>query len=234
MVTQQLASVLELFLQEKVQLFSRGCGAIADLDVKIPPSWTQALSLESSIADSIARIWSPISNCINDSLNILTDHAIDISLAVSPTATSPPRLLYILKGTARDTFGWLASLPATEENIVRCEARLGVKLPQSYRLFSQVHNGFLLDGASTVGPRPLNGLFFISTLFQCESTPHDFSQLLAFSGDGAGNEQCYDLARSSDNSDYLTVDWDHETQETGAPQAFWRYFDKIVARRKGM
>ncbi len=231
---EEAVSKLESLLRESVLFLPRGHESIAELGQKIPSTWIHSLSSDSPVADSILRIWSPLNKHLDASLRVLTNYALDIGLVVSPTATSPPRLLYVLESATRTAFGWLAGLPATEEDFVRQEARLGVQLPQSYKLFSRVHNGFLLDGLSTVGPRSLGDLFFVSVLLEGELASDRFAHLLAFSGDGAGNEQCYDLTWPISNNDYLTVDWDHESRETSGPTTFYDYLDRIVSRRKGL
>jgi hypothetical protein len=230
---EELLSKLELVLQTETQVLPKGHNALADLSATIPSSWTRVLSSDASIADSIEQIWAPISEYAGDFLRTLVARTVDIALVLS-SETSLLHLLYVLESSKGSIFGWLAGLPATEQDIIDCEARLGIRLPESYNLFCQVHNGFSLDGLKTAGPERLSGLFFLSTLLEGEPRSDDFDRLLAFSGDGAGNEQCYDLTMPTGDGDYVTVDWDHETRETSQPRVFWEYFHKIVTMWNGL
>ena len=228
---QTLVSKLELFLEENVQLFPRGHNSIAALSERLPSSWTYALSLQSSIPGSIIQIWHPASGHVNDLLNVLSSHTQNIALVLP--ATAPPSLLYIFQRNGPEGIelsGWLGGLPATEQDIASCEVRLSMPLPQSYKAFSKVHNGFLLDGWISLGPRPVGRLYFVSTSVQDEYPHNGLDRLLAFSGDGAGNEQCYDLSRAIGDGDYITVDWDHEAREISKSQTFWKYLYNFVAK----
>jgi hypothetical protein len=229
-----VVSDLEFLLQEDLLFLRKGHESIAETGEKIPASWARGLSSDSSVGDFVRRIWFPLRDHVGASLRVLVNHTLDIGLVVSPTATSPPRLLYILESETGSAFGWLAGLPATADKVSRQEMRLGVRLPQSYKLFSRVHNGFLLGGLSTVGPRSLSGLFFISLLLEADPASDRYAHLLAFSGDGGGNEQCYDLTQPTGNDEYLTVDWDHESRAVSNPTTFFAYLDRTISVRRGL
>lgn len=128
--------------------------------------------------------------------------------------------------------GWFGLLPATEDDIIQNETRLGITIPQSYRDFARVHNGFLHNGWGSLGLKPLHTLYFVRNVDKSNYLDHgfDFGRILAICGDGAGNEQCYDLDQPLDKDDRLTFDWDHETRRLTKPQPFWAFLEKFIKR----
>lgn len=233
----QLSSSLELFLQQKIQLLPRGHPRITDIKEGIPPTWKQALSPGETVSHSIERLWQPTGVEAIRAIDLLTRRIEELALVVSPHTLSPLGLLYIFhRGHAAEErfYSWLGGFPATEEDIARNELKLGCRIPRSYTAFTQVHNGFLSDGWSSLGIRPLSSLYFLSELAAgSEALDYEPGQLLAFCGDGAGNEQCFYLNNPAGENDSLTFDWDHETRELSKPQSFWSFLAQFIATEIG-
>ncbi|MDH5507706.1 MAG: SMI1/KNR4 family protein, partial [Anaerolineae bacterium] len=125
---------------------------------------------------------------------------------------------------------WLGGLPIEKREIISVEQKLAINLPSSLKLFSNIHNGFLLDGASAFGVRPLNSLFCLDDydIFSDLDIDYDPKKCLAFCGDGAGNEQCFSINHPIHENDYMTYDWDHETRELTKPQSFWDFLERFI------
>lgn len=230
----ELSSSLELFLQQKIQLLPRGHTLIPDVAGGIPPSWEQALSPNEAVAYSIERLWQPVDTEAIQTIGLLTKRIEELALVVSPVSLSPLGLLYIFRRrhTTEEHFNsWLGGLPATKGDIALNELRLGCRISRSYAAFTQVHNGFLSDGWSSLGLRPLGSLYFLSELTEeSEVLNYEPGQMLAFCGDGAGNEQCFHLNKPVGEGDYLTFDWDHEVREVSKPQPFWPFLAQFIAK----
>jgi hypothetical protein len=164
--------------------------------------------------------------------NALAQRIVEFALLTPRDSNLPVQLLYIMQsgpGSGGGYFAWAAGLPIAEAPTADPPRD---KLPASYRTFTQVHNGFLLEGWGSAGPTSVEELFHLDTLpipgaDELGYEPHD---LLAFSGDGAGNEQCYLLTQPTADGDYATVDWDHETRGLGPPGPFWKYVEELVTK----
>jgi hypothetical protein len=223
---------LELFLKERVTLLFRGNPIPTPFDKNMPSSWEQALS-PLSPADSITNIWRPINQQASGAINILISRITDFALVVYPDNSAVLGLLYIFKPSSPNTplRGWLAGLPATNEQIKQSETRLDIQIPPAYKTFCQIHNGFLIDGWTSLGLRPLHSLHLLSELPIENPTNQGYnpSKLLAFCGDGSGNQQCYHLAEPL-NTDFVTYDWDHETQAITKPHPFWHFLEAFLAK----
>jgi hypothetical protein len=219
---------LEMFLQEKINLLPRGDRAIIQLGDKIPYPWIQALSVDSHISTAIIRIWQPLNDYLESSIKYLAGEVVELALAISAKGQIIG-LIYILpytQSSGHRFFSWLAGLPATEADFLQHQTKLHTLLPQSYKIFSSVHDGFFHNGGGASCLKPLEELYFISEMVdETDSLNYEPNQLLAFCGDGAGNEQCYNLTMPVGDGDYATVDWDHEVREISKPQIFWKFVE---------
>lgn len=141
-------------------------------------------------------------------------------------------MIYIFRHIKSDEiFSWLGYAPLSSNQLRQCKERFGFPLPASYQAFCTVHNGLLRDGWISSGPRPVEKL----RLFEADQGKDvQKERLLAFSGDGAGNEQCYHLHLSADSNDYLTVDWEHESEQMGQPHMFWTYLEALLKSEMGL
>lgn len=136
-------------------------------------------------------------------ISSLFAHVVDIGLTVSSHNKTVYGLTYILKHQSNEGTiysGWLGGLPATDSDVAVFEKDTNTVFPLSYRVFCGVHNGLLWNGNGGMGYLPIRKLIA-------------WRNALGFCGDGAGNLQVFDLTKPLDNNDYLTCDWDHETDE---------------------
>lgn len=231
--------VVEFFVKEPLQLIRRGSKDVIALRNSLPAAWVDALEGRQALAEALQRLWQPAGPDAQPFLQRLIDQTVDVALAASQSPALPPSLLYLNRRQAQDGphyFAWFAGLPATSVQVSREAARLGVSIPLSYQRFVSVHNGFNVDGHTMVGPAALERLVRLSDLIDAEPAElgYDPKQVLPFSGDGGGNEQCYHLALPLADGDYLTVDWDHETRELNAPMSLWAYLENLVRVETGL
>jgi hypothetical protein len=209
--------------------------------VWIPQAWVALLSMDVISEKALLDIWEPLIKYIPNAVEKISRHTMQVALAVYPGDETGISLLYAFQVVLEEEqavtwekqdliLAWSAGCPATDEDIANAESRLNITLPQSYKNFVRVHNGFNLYPLDT-GPRSLDNLFFISKYRDwVQESGYQLDKLLAFSGDGAGNEQCYNLMAQLSDEDYLTYDWDHETHQITKPRTFWDYLEQFFAR----
>lgn len=221
----ELIKILSGFLEEEFLFIPRQTPLEVEIRSSLPESWLTALSPTSDLDYAVKAIWDPVKKSAENFIAVLGKLTVDFALLVFPTF--PPQLVYILESTTGCP-SWTAGLPATKRDFEVCEERLGFCLPSSYKLFTQVHNGFHLESWDTIGPRALHDLYTISELLG--NTKHS-KNLLAFSGDGAGNEQCFNMDMPVKDRNYTTIDWDHETREISHSQFFWDYIRDLISEK---
>lgn len=209
--------------------------------VWLPETWMTILSMSALSAKALLDIWQPLIRHLPNAIEIIAKHTLQVALAIYPDREKKVSLMYIFRipleeGQTITTdeqdviLAWSAGRPATNKDIADAETRLDIPLPRSYKDFVRMHNGFTVYPLD-VGPRPLGNLFFISEYQDWEPDPdYRSNRLLAFSGDGAGNQRCYNLMAPLPNEDFLTYDWDHETYQVTRPQGFWEYIEQLVTR----
>lgn len=209
---------LEVFLQAKVLLFFR-----EDLfHANFQQPWSHKFFSNLSVAELIAEIWKPVQEYSKDFVDSFAHSVLDVVLVVSPEGKFPTSLMYVIKRIWRDQAifdCWLAGPPATNEDFVTHEVRLGLQIPFSYKVFSGVHNGFVEDGNYGKGYLSLDRLFSLAEF--------DYKDCLGFYNDGGGNMQVYHTTMPFADNDYMTVDWDHESREIYKPETFWAFLERF-------
>ncbi len=229
---------VEFFVRQPLQLIRRGSRGVSELSGTIPAAWLAALSGRQRLAEDLHTLWQPAGPEAQPFVQHLTDQTVDLAMAVAQSPAFTPSLLYLNRRKSENGwhyFTWLAGLPATSLQLSGQSARLGVSIPLSYQRFVAVHNAFCVDGHSMVGPAALERLMRLSDLIDAQPAElgYDTRQVLLFSGDGGGNEQCYNLALPLADDDFMTVDWDHETRELNTPMTLWAYLEDLVQREGG-
>lgn len=208
----------------------------APKDVWVPETWIEVLSTNILQKQLLLNIWESIAKFSPRLVEKIVEYTVQIALALYPE--NKANLIYIFQLSLRNEetdvgekdiiVGWSAGYPANEKEITVTEKKLNIILPESYKQFLRVHNGFNLYPLD-LGPRPLQKLYFLSEIESLDDHhSYRLDKQLAFSGDGAGNEQCYNLDSSISNRDYLTYDWDHESNDLTNPMIFWDYLEKLI------
>jgi len=221
-----------LSIPDEPKLIPGSSNFSAPANLSLPETWLEALSTDAPVAKALAKIWKPLAVYVPQAVERIIKCTLQLGLAIYPDEDQDIRvnLLYIFQSQDKDNLavGWFAGYPATDEVIAEAQARLSIILPASYKKFIRVHNGFNLYPID-VGPCMANSLHFIRELAQADQVfEHQANRFLAFSGDGAGNQQCYDLTIPLANSDYLTFDWDHETRQIAKPMSFFAYVEDLM------
>ncbi|MEM7536255.1 MAG: SMI1/KNR4 family protein [Chloroflexota bacterium] len=225
-----IQSTLELFLSEQVIVIEDGKFIPSQIHHLIPSTWLGALSEDTPLSRNLAKIWATIDGSIHPARECLFEITQNIGLVVSSASQHPIGLLYLCQHSNQtDLFTWLGMPPVTAHDINLWEKQAGVQLPPTYTNLLKIHNGFWLDGWSSVGPKSLSQLYWIE--YHADQT--DPPRLLAFSGDGGGNEQCFHYQNNSPTSNLLTVDWDHETREGSRVKPFGQYLQNLFETARG-
>lgn len=220
---QKIERVHGIFLQTEVQLILRGQAKIDQYLHAIPVAWRGCLTQQEYSSIITRDIWAEVDKQVPSSVSLLFACVVDVGLTVSRNTKTIHGLTYLLKHqTNRGPFyeGWLGGLPASDLDVVAFEKGTNLVFPQSYRVFCSVHNGFLQNGNGAIGYRPVHKLL-------------DWKNTLGFCGDGGGNFQVFDLTQPMNNDDYLTADWDHETDELTHWMSFWEFVKEQFAAEFG-
>lgn len=199
--------------------------------LSLPGMWLEALSRDVPSENALLKIWAPLATYIPQAVEKIIHCTMQLGLALYPGEEIEAKLMYVFQSVdaaEESPLGWSAGYPATEEEIAKAEARSNITLPTSYKKFARVHNGFNLYPMD-VGPYATDNLWFISEGAKLKpDITYQADKLLACSGDGAGNQQCYDLMSPLADGDYLTYDWDHETHQITNAMSFWEYLDNLL------
>jgi hypothetical protein len=232
-MSEELRNFLSKFLKKKIKFIFRGNSLNTDFSSQIPDTWNNLLSPNISLETSIINVWETVMEYNENFVKSLAKKTEDVFLIVDPAEIKPLGIFYAIctEGQNRKNY-WLGGIPTTENVISDREINLGIQLPSSYKIFSKVHNGFLYDGLSEVGIRPLTSLYYLDELKinYSDEINYDPKKTLGFCGDGGGNEQCYLLDYPKENLDYVTCDWDHETRKLGSKESFWDFLQRFVFR----
>lgn len=219
----EIERVHGISLGEEVQIIPRGQVEFSHYFPLIPVSWRACLKQKEYSVTMTREIWAEVDRRVPSSVSLFFARVVDIGLTVSLNTSTVHGLTYLLKHqTSKGAFyeGWLGRLPASEMDVTAFEKDTNLVLPQSYRAFCGLHNGFLQDGNGGVGYLPIHKLIA-------------WRNALGFCGDGAGNLQVFDLTKPVDNNDCLTCDWDHETDEFTNWMGFWEFVPKQFAAEFG-
>lgn len=212
---------LEDLLPEHSRLIPRHHPDLAAYSAGLPPTWQAALQEPGDPGQAAALIWEPLRTRVRGLVFRLENITLDLGLVVSDSRSLPPYLLYICE-YRRSLHGWLAGIPAQENEILLVEQSLGIKLPSSYRSFLQIHNGFFDTERSDIGFPTLKQAFLIS-FTEIDTPEEQVVRLLAFSTDRVGQVHAYDLNAINGKGDCMTGVWDGEKLRLGRPKSFWSY-----------
>ena len=198
-------------------------------ELTLPETWMQALSRDIPSSDTLLNIWEPLVAFMPQLVEIIVDCTIQLGLAVYYEKEIHAKLVYAFRFIEEDEeiiLGWLGGIPAMPGDFAEAEYRLGLTLPKPYQQFTRVHNGFNLYPLD-VGIHSTDALWLISEYAEYHPQ-YDPTRLLAFSGDGSGNQQCFYLISSTKDDSYLTYDWDHDTFQMTHPLTFTEYINQLV------
>lgn len=121
---------------------------------------------------------------------------------------------------------------AVEAEIADAERSLGVRFPESYRVFLKTfgwgrfgHEEFY--GLGTDIPEDLKHLDLVKVTLseRLQFEPHMPPHLIPVRADGAGNHFCLDTAKLS-NNEAPVVFWDHDEDEDQDPDVVSSSFDR--------
>jgi len=226
----ELQQKLEIFRKQKIEVVNRQ--NLHETDLDMPHQWMDLLSnTEMRVSEIIEYLWTPVIDEARDVVNMLSTRIADLAILFDPQKVLPIQMCYIFQTTSirfNQTYlnAWVAGQPCTKEKMQFYEKDANIELPEVYKKFCGIHNGFLLDGNMSVGFLPLEGL---------EIIVENKSQrnLLRFCGDGLGNYRCFDLEKPTGHRDADTLDWDHESLEIGTRKNFWDFaYNFITANTK--
>lgn len=225
----QLKQTIEMFLRSEIQLVFRDTPTYESIKPHLPLTWQNAFASNAPISQIIQYLWKDNFPLFEPACQHLQTRITEVAIIITP---SDAYVAYIFNHQNRlSTF--LGGMPATTEDIDRREKELGFKLPPTYQKFLLIHNGFLMDGWSSLGIKPLHKLFTIGEMIgediKASGQPinYDPNKLLCICGDGCGNEQCFHYPTSF-NQTKATVFWDHETREISKPMRFEKFLDKFL------
>lgn len=232
MIDNEIRSSLEMFLNTEIEFFAIDASLPVHVHDSLPKIWIDALAENHSKSDVLRKIWNDPTSQMGLAYDYLDRITCNLGIVTSSTdGNDILGLLYVCQHEEPDEyFSWLGMPPASETDIEAVQNVLDIRLPQPYVDFAKIHNGFALDGWSSVGPKPLSKLYWIEDT-QVGSGINE--RLLAVSGDGGGNEQCFLYEGSSKLSQELTVNWDHESRMYGRQQTFEQYLMKLLISEAG-
>jgi len=202
--------------------------------LSLPWQWTIGLQRGLPIKEFVYQIWEPIYSYVRTAVRLLATYTRHIGLVLDSSRRMEPHLAYIFEfasalGVQPPLSSWIAGLPSSEDLFEQYSTRFASRIPLSYRKFIGIHNGFLLDGWKSTGLRSVQDLYYLD-IEQLANRHGSDSNPIAFSGNGLGDEQCYDLSKPIGTQDFLTFQWDHETHNVGNPITFWQYFERLLEK----
>ena len=222
----ELQQKIEIFQNRKINLYQ-----LLDLqnncNNEIAPIWKDVLLVEKSVPDIIRRIWHPISIEAKSAIDFLVTRITNIVVISDIQSSYPIQLGYVFQVKSlrlHRTYlnAWIAGLPIDSEFSSVSQIEPEPSIPSIYKQFCSIHNGFTLNGNSSIGFVPMNQLrLFIS--------PKDNKVMLEFCGNGLGNLQCFDF--NSNTND--TYEWDHESVSINNKLGFWDFFNKFLSTSTG-
>lgn len=220
---QNMLFALEMHYQAKVKLIMSGESEALNQFQKIPHTWYACLNQNLSKKEGIFRIWQELNYIPADLLNHFSKKAYGVGLVASGNHKSIIGLSYIFRQEEKSKLfysSWIGGPPATHADFQEFHELSNIQLPQSYVEFCKVHNGFIQNGNLSLGFSPIREL----NLQQ---------QWMPFYEDGFGNARGYNLNQPTENGDFMTYDWDHESKEFSNPQTFWEFVTEFFSTRFG-
>lgn len=144
-------------------------------------------------------------------------------------------LVYVTDRALRDGQPYfqlvVAGAPTHEPALSPRALHMGWHLPQSLARLCRVHDGICASQYGILPARRMADLGEIMHGIEEEPAPgqHACKDLLEFHPDGAGNCQAF-FRRDMDDTDPVTVYWDHETNVLSNFAPFFEYADQALAR----
>jgi hypothetical protein len=225
-----LQKTIEIFLHSNVEIVFRDSPQYRTIKPHLPRTWQLAFDSDASVADIIKRVWGEVLLLFPDFCRMLQEQIEEVTLVITPETAY---FAYIFQNEG-EVSAFLGGLPAPSNAIKQCEEKLGLNLPQPYQKFLSVHNGFLLEGWTSVGIKALHELYTVGDLIGKDVSEHKIHlpynpyKLLCFCGDGGGNERCFNYDHGADVIN--TIDWDHETRQLTNPISFEQFLMKFLNR----
>ena len=231
-VVNEVKSKVQIFMGEDISLlhFSNLPDDILGI---LPDVWAKLAVEKLTTKDRIGIIWSPAMEEGEQIGQVICSGCEDLFLLYSPRSAIPVKMCYIYHQLT--SYHCLVGNPPNNLEPLVNAANI-IAVPYSYRLFAKIHDGFCVDGDSSMGLYPTKELTLISQHpdYQIDEIINEpkSNSLLMFSGNGLGDLQCYDLDQSIDH-DYYTFFWDHETRNIYKPQLFWDYLASFIREKFG-
>lgn len=234
MLNSQTQEILEFFLETQIEFFAVGNSIPVFVQDSLPQMWADAMANNNSTSVIIRKIWNVSIPQMRSSYDYLASIIRDLGIITSSTTNELVGLLYICQHELEDQpFSWLGMPPASADEIEIVQKKLDVSLPQPYVDFARIHNGFSLDGLLSIGPKPLSELYWVKDEYIDQANSDENIRLLAFSGDGGGNQQCFPYEADNSSNQDATVDWDHESRQCSRVQTFDHYFREMLMKEAG-
>ena len=224
---------LELFLRKEIELISWKHGIDSTLRDQLPEQWVEIIIGGGSIGSVINEIWMPIKRMTRGFVSRLENLTVDLKIVLEEPNNAVQGLFYVTRSDG-PIDGWFAGLPITYPEIESWNAQMEITLPSSIHSFFEIHNGLLENGNGGIGVYPLDQLVKLSEHDYLKAYDSDIAyereNFLEFASEPTGDVRCFDLTQESGKGDYLTIHWDHETQELSNPYSFWRYLKDFAVQ----
>jgi hypothetical protein len=241
-MTTGLKEILQNFLQAEIELFPINKIPSKRLAL-FPDPWKQLIGshAEFNINSILTEIWKPIIPYCNVTA-MLMRKCKDIEFLFARDNQIPVRLCYFYDISYKDELlpsCWIGNPPANSGDYQEFEQKYSISIPLSYKLFTQVHNGFSDEGNEGIGLKPIIEMRRISEYLRSIGMDYEagnhksHESLIEFAGHIGGDAQCYDLG-TKQNEEFVTVFWDHETRSHSSPQPFWSFLDNYISKLMGL
>lgn len=200
----------------------------------VPSIWQNLFDLNLTTKERINRIWKPALERGNRISRILSEGCKDLLFLYSRRSEFPIRICYLY--CEASSFHCLMGNPPTIQKRNQKHLENNLNIPESYELFTHIHNGLTINGNGANGLFSLNELSFVSqylgSLINATEIEAEWNSLLIFFGNGSGDLQCYDLDRPL-GEDFFTYTWDHETRKIYNPISFWDFLELFISTEMG-
>jgi SMI1 / KNR4 family (SUKH-1) len=200
----------------------------------LPDAWREIFLTAQTPDQVVPRIWAPIANKARGFVVRLETITIELRIARSADG-SPHGLLYVTQDIP-SLQGWVGGLPANEDNFQSKESELGVPLPDSYRKFTGLHDGFFRLVTQNSGFLPLHLLQLdeahgqSSELHSAEiHRPASGGRLRFYLGNN-GDIGFFDLSQQIGTSDYQTILLSPASRPVSGPKSYWGFLKDFTIR----
>jgi hypothetical protein len=225
-MTKDILERFEIFMKTNVDWFDL-YSYPSEISPLIPELWRPITEKRLPCLKAIEYIWRPIGDYGAQIARILSKNCSELRFLYAPKDKIPIRLCYVYNPRSLGSewiHCWVGN-PPIGNDLQNVNANISWPIPNSYKLFTKIHNGLTRNGNKAESITSSSDLRFFSKTdpFPKENISYKKpGELLEFSSDGEGNLQCFDFDQPQ-GDDFLTVLWDHETQETYNPIDFWSF-----------